>query len=179
MKDSVLPDAPGEPIMPNGLDTLLHLLLHGFLIGLCVVSIIALFDRANIATFAVFIAWTACFYIVIAVMAWHGIPSESILTVFIARLKNPPVSDAPPATDGVPFPTGNGPYQNQPSYRVATDADYPTSLSHAGHTIEDDYDDDEDDEARQRRIEDEINRRDVSIVTVPKRKLVIINPELR
>ena len=170
--------------MPGGLDTLIHLLLHAILIALCILSIIALFQRANVATFAVFIAWTACFYIVIAVMAWHGIPSESILTVFIARLKNHPGAPEPaaaPPEGGVPFPTaGAGPYaHHQPSYRLAQDADYPGSVSHAGHTVEDDYDDGEDDDVRQRRIEDEINRRDVNIITVPKRKLVIINPEIR
>ena len=41
---------------------------------------------------------------------------------------------------------------------------------------EDDPYDDEDEETRQHRIEDEMNRRDVSIVTVPKRKLWIANP---
>jgi len=41
---------------------------------------------------------------------------------------------------------------------------------------DDDPDDDEDEETRQRRIEGEMNRRDVSIVTVPKRKLWIANP---
>ena len=35
---------------------------------------------------------------------------------------------------------------------------------------------DEDEETRQRRIEDEISRRDVTIVTVPKRKLWVTNP---
>lgn len=180
MKSSVLPNAitPGQPIIPNALDTLIHILLHAFLIALCVVSIIALFDHANIATFAVFIAWTVCFYILIFALAWHGIPSESILTMFFARLRNPPAPEASPMPqDGVPFP--NGPYQHhQPNYRVAHE-DYPTSISHGGHTMEDDEYDDEDDETRQRRIEDEMSRRDVSIVTVPKRRLVIINPETR
>ena len=37
-------------------------------------------------------------------------------------------------------------------------------------------DDDEDDELQQRRIEQEMERRDVSIVTVPKRKLFLTNP---
>ena len=35
---------------------------------------------------------------------------------------------------------------------------------------------DEDEETRQRRIEDEISRRDVTIVTIPKRKLWVTNP---
>lgn len=41
-----------------------------------------------------------------------------------------------------------------------------------------DDDDDEDEESRQRRIEEEMSRRDVSIVTVPRRKLFLTNPEI-
>ena len=37
-------------------------------------------------------------------------------------------------------------------------------------------DDEEDEDTRQQRMEEEMNRRDVSIVTVPKRKLWIANP---
>jgi hypothetical protein len=40
----------------------------------------------------------------------------------------------------------------------------------------DDNDDDLDDDTRQRVIEEEMQRRDVSIVTVPRRKLWIANP---
>ena len=43
--------------------------------------------------------------------------------------------------------------------------------------MEDDEDDDVDEETRQRRIEEEISRRDVNIVTVPKRRLFLMNPE--
>ena len=79
----------------------------------------------------------------------------------------------------VPFPQeGRGPYQHhQPPYRATLSAgpdhDYPMSTSH-GHDV--DYDDDEDEDTRQRRIEDELSRRDVSIVTVPKRRLYLLNP---
>lgn len=178
MKDTI-PDTTmvGQPaIMPNALDTLIHVLLHAFLLALCILSIIALWNRASVATFAIFIAWTACFYLIIFVLAWYGIPNESILTLFVSRLRNPRVPEQSVA-QGVPFPTaGTGPYQHQPSYRVTRDHEYPTSISHGGMTVEDD-EDDEDDETRQRRIEEEMSRRDVSIVTVPKRRLFLTNPE--
>lgn len=177
MKDTI-PDTtlPGQPpLMPGALDTLIHVLLHAFLLAVCVLSIIALWNRASVAAFAVFIAWTVLFYVLILVLAWHGVPSESVLTVLLARLRSPPPPD--PAAGGVPFPTaGTGPYQHQPTYRVTHEHEYPTSISHGGMTVEDD-DDDEDDDARQRRIEEEMSRRDVSIVTVPKRRLFLTNPE--
>ena len=43
-------------------------------------------------------------------------------------------------------------------------------------TTEDDDEDDIDDDTRQRMIEDEMSRRDVSIITMPKRKLTVANP---
>ncbi|GJE84122.1 hypothetical protein PsYK624_001970 [Phanerochaete sordida] len=176
MKDTI-PDtsAAGAPAqLPGALDTLVHVLLHAFVLAVCVLASIALWDRAPVAAFAVFVAWTACCYLAIGVLAWHGIPSASVLTVVLARLRSAPPPDA---AAGVPFPpAGAGPYQHQPAYRV--DHDYPTSLSHAGHTVEDDEDDDDEDEdARQRRIEEEMSRRDVMNVTVPKRRLVLMNPE--
>ena len=50
-------------------------------------------------------------------------------------------------------------------------------MSYAGLRSEtEEIDSDEDEDTRQRRIEDEMARRDVSIVTVPKRKLWVANP---
>lgn len=165
------PSMLGQPIMPNALDSLIHLLLHAFLLALCILSIIALWQRANVATFAVFLVWTVCFYLFIFALAWNGIPSESILTVIISRLKNtPPPPEAPPvAQGGVPFPRAGtpGPYQNHPAYRTAHDHEYPASSTHGGMTVEDDDDDD---------AEESMNRREVALVTVPKRRLVLVNP---
>lgn len=63
----------------------------------------------------------------------------------------------------------NGPYIHQPSHRTL-----PSDRQ--ARSAEDD-DDDEDEDTRQRRMEREMERREVSIVTVPKRKLWITNPE--
>lgn len=180
LMDGVL--QPGQPTMPGTLACIIHTLLHIFLLALCILALIALFQRAPIAAFAVFVAWTVCFYAIIFTMAWRGIPSESILTVIFARIRTPPPLPPPPPTSGVglqgvPFPNGGVPYQHQPPYRAAHDSDYPTSTSHAGHTMEGDDDDDDemDDDTRQRRIEEEMARRDVSIVTVPRRRLLVVN----
>ena len=167
-----------RPQPPSTITSLAHILLHALLIALCVLSLIALWDRAPIAAFVVFVVWIVCFYLLIFILAWHGIPRVSILTVLISRLRDDPRKEPPrPATstshyESIPFP---GPYSNQPPYRPAQETEYPTSLSHADHTAED-YCDDEDDDERQRQIEEEISRRDVNIVTVPRRKLVVTNP---
>lgn len=83
-------------------------------------------------------------------------------------------------TDQLPFPTEpRGPYLHQPPYRTAHEDDY-YSTSHGGHrsdaTEAEEAESEEDDDTRQRRMEGEMGRRDVSIVTVPKRKLWITNP---
>lgn len=68
-----------------------------------------------------------------------------------------------------------GPYLHQPPYRTAATDEY--SHSHAGpRSLEADDDDDVDEVTRQRMIEEEMDRREVSIVTVPKRRLWVTNP---
>lgn len=76
--------------------------------------------------------------------------------------------------DQYTFPSDprGGPYIHQPLFRRALSSHEDDILSSENH--DDDGDDDE--HARQRRIEQEMDRRDVSIVTVPKRKLWITNP---
>ena len=166
-----------QPILPSLLSGLTHILLHAALLALCILCLIALFDRASVG-FIVFLVWVACFYLLIFILAWKGIPRVSILSVFFSRLRATPRAELPrPATsttnyEGLPFP--GGPYGAHPPYRGAHDSEYPTSLSHAEHTAED-FPDDDDDEERQRQIEEEISRRDVTILTVPRRKLRVIN----
>ena len=60
------------------------------------------------------------------------------------------------------------------AYRATNDdgtSSHP--LSADGHY---DDDEDEDEDVQQRRMEEELDRRDVSIVTVPKRRLWVANP---
>ena len=175
---------PSQPVMPHAIEMLLRLLFYSFLLGSCVLSLVALWSRAPRAIFAIFLAWTLSFYISVPVLSWFGKPQKSITTVIISRLRTPPVSSPPPETqhppvpsDGVPFPTSpQGPYVHQPPYRAAISPGQD-EISPGPRSVEaDDDDEDEDEDTRQRRIEDEMSRRDVSIVTVPKRKLWIANP---
>lgn len=77
-----------------------------------------------------------------------------------------PVAVASISTTAAP-----GPYLHQAPHRLATLDDYSVQ----GDPISD-GDNDEDEDTRQMRIEEEIGRREVSIITIPKRKLWIANP---
>ena len=182
---------PDHPVLPAPFEGFVHVLFHVFLLALSVLSLVALWQRAPKATFAVFLAWTAIFYVTLFVLAWNGRPRESILSVIFSRLRAEPNAFAPVPRVGspagsrplsmndsvaVPFPSEGRPYtHHQPPYRAnGFDHDYATSHGHMSPDVDDD--DDEDEETRQRRIEEELSRRDVSIVTVPKRRLYLLNP---
>ena len=166
-------------------DMILSSLFHVFLLALCVLSLAALWSRAPRATFAVFLAWSLAFYITMLVLAWNRRRENSILAVMITRWANSdPILDpstshpSPAADDPILCPT-RGPYVHQPPYHAALsvghDGTYPSPR--APRTVEtDDNVEDEDEDTRQRRMEEEMGRRDVSIITVPKRKLWIANP---
>lgn len=178
--------------IPSPLDIVIHVLFHAFLLGLCVISLVALWSRAPRASFAVFLAWTVVFYALLFMFAWNGRPEQSVLTVLFTRLRAEPLPihdpsvfadplPPPTATDEqFPFPTTpRSPYvHHQPQFSVAhtgTGVDEMSVLQ--PRSVEtDEEDDDVDDETRQRQIEEEMERRDVHIVTVPKRKLRITNP---
>ncbi|TFK87067.1 hypothetical protein K466DRAFT_599803 [Polyporus arcularius HHB13444] len=189
------PGPPDHPVLPPPFEGSVHLLFHALLLALSVLSLVSLWQRAPKAAFAVFLAWTVVFYTILFVLAWRGRPRESVLSVIFSRLRAEPSAFAPVPRVGspagsrplsmnesvaVPFPSdslGRGPYQHhQPPYRAngAYDHDYATSHGHVSPDVDDD--DDEDEETRQRRIEEELSRRDVSIVTVPKRRLYLLNP---
>ena len=51
------------PRMPSTFDIVVHILLHNFLLALCVLSLFALWVRGTTAGFAVFLIWTVIFYI--------------------------------------------------------------------------------------------------------------------
>lgn len=176
---------------PSPLEVVFHVVFHALLLALCTLCLVQFWKGSPIAAFAVFLVWTVGFYIAIAVLAWQGRPKDSILTVTLSRLRarphpqytNPPLqSDSRPMSSttpepSIPFtPDPRGPYLHSPPFRTAQEDESYVSTGRIHEDGDDDPDDDEDDETRQRRIEDEMNRRDVSIVTVPKRKLWIANP---
>jgi hypothetical protein len=88
------------------------------------------------------------------------------------------MSSATPEPSASFTPDPRGPYLHSPPFRAAQEDEFYDVFGTGRHHEdgEDDPNDDEDEETRQRRIEGEMNRRDVSIVTVPKRKLWIANP---
>lgn len=177
--------------MPFATDILLHTALHALLLALTVLSLVALWQRGPLAVFAVFLALFAALYGVYIVLAWHGRPANSALTVLFARVRDDggytPAPATPMPVDSRPLSpaaTGfsSGPYLNSPPFRSAAlqeeDGYVASRNGHLSTEAEGDEggETDEDEDTRQRRIEDEMARRDVSIVTVPKRKLWVANP---
>jgi hypothetical protein len=178
---------------PSRPEVAFRIIFHALLLGLCGLCLVQLWQRGPVTAFVVFLVWTVGSYIAFAALAWQGRPRTSILTVTFSRLRakphphqtNPPLQqDSRPISSATPEPSipftsdSRGPYLHSPPFRAAPgDESYDVMGTGRQHEDgEDDPDDDEDEETRQRRIEDEMNRRDVSIVTVPKRKLWIANP---
>jgi hypothetical protein len=189
-------DFPASPVRyPSPLEVAFHAVFHALLFALCLLCLVQLWQGGSIVPFTVFLAWTVGFYIAIVILSWQGRPRDSILTVTLSRLRArphphhanpPPQPDSRPMSSATPEPSlpfsgtpdPRGPYLHSPPFRMAQeDGSYDMITTGRNHEDgDDDPDDDEDEETRQRRIEDEMNRRDVSIVTVPKRKLWIANP---
>ena len=182
---------PLSPVKyPSLPEVLFHTIFHALILALCILCLVQLWQGSPIAAFVVFLVWTVGFYIAIAALAWQGRPKDSILAVTFSRLRarphshhtSPPQSDSRPMSSttpepSIPFiPDARGPYLHSPPFRTAQEDESYMSTGRNHEDGDDDPDDDEDEETRQRRIEDEMNRRDVSIVTVPKRKLWIANP---
>ncbi|KAH7887753.1 hypothetical protein F5I97DRAFT_886400 [Phlebopus sp. FC_14] len=176
--------------LPQPFELFLRISFHALILGLCILSLVALWYHAPMSLFAVFLLWTLIFYVSLFALAWHGRPARSLLTTLIARLRTgpsqPAISPGTPTsrplsmagTDQYPFPTDSrGPYLHQPPYRTAGGHDDVSTSQGGPRSVEtDDDDDDVDEDTRQRRIEEEMGRREVSIVTVPKRRLWITNP---
>jgi len=172
-----------HPKFPPLFEGLLHVVFNVSLIGLCVITLDELWKRAPVAAFAVFLVWTILFYLFVVILAWNGYPKESILAAAIFRLWSEPhhisTTSRPVSHADLdsPLPSdGRGPYvHHQPAFRTAVSSGLEDEFVHRHPETEDEYDA-EDEDIQQRRIEEEMSRRDVSIVTVPRRKLWITNP---
>lgn len=186
MNPLITPSRP-QPVLPSKFLSFLHLFIHAAILGLCVVVLVALWQRAPLAAFIVFLLWVSAFYCIIFFLAWRGTPRSSILAVLLTTLRyhNEHSQDAvthsgsssrPLSThDPITFSSeSRSPYIHQPTFRRPLSTHEDELISSNGHARSDD--DDEDEETTQRRIEQEMDRRDVSIVTVPKRRLWIANP---
>ncbi|KIL70075.1 hypothetical protein M378DRAFT_156128 [Amanita muscaria Koide BX008] len=164
---------------PSYLDSVIHIFLQASLLGISVVSLYALWSRGYNAWFIIVLVWTVLFYAVIFAFSWFGRPEKSMLSATLRRLRGGAVvsmaSDKEElGSQHYPPTSPRGPYFHQPPYRAATREELaqarPISLT------TDDEDDHIDEDTRQRMIEEEMERRDVSIVTVPRRRLLVANP---
>lgn len=112
-------------------------------------------------------------------LAWNAHPTSSLLTASLWGFRNRISPDGRPAQILDPLNTEpsniQGPYaHHRPLFRASPQLD-DLSYSHGSpRSVE--TDDDVDDDTRQRLMEEEMERRDVSIVTVPRRKLWVANP---
>lgn len=176
-------DSFSLPELPRAHNIFLRIIFHISLLAICALTLFALWSHKT--GFAVFLVWTLAFYVLLFVCAWYGRSRQSTLTVIISRLRARPshaTESHPPIStiDQYPLqPDPRGPYvHHQPPYRALGADDVSTSQGDPRSVEnEDDEEDDDDEDARQRRIEDEMARREVSIITVPRRKLWITNPE--
>jgi hypothetical protein len=179
-----------RPLIPAKEEIVLRIFMHALILGLCVLSLVELWKRASIGLFVAFLIWTVAFYVILIFLSWNGRPRYSTLTVLLRNIRGPaPSSSAPTGTPNASRPISmagtdqalfpqelRSPYLHQPLFHPAPEDDLH-SASYAGLRSEpEENESDEDEETRQRRIEDEMGRRDVSIVTVPKRKLWVANP---
>ncbi|KIO30207.1 hypothetical protein M407DRAFT_5731 [Tulasnella calospora MUT 4182] len=125
---------------------------------------------------------TIAYYVMLVTLAWLNRPQHSILVVVISRLRGDPADASTPAASSelpsTPLPPISPPphpYLNSPPWRVTQSHADDDLLSRARSMDSEAPEDDEDDDERQARIEEEMARRDVSIFTVPKRRLVVRN----
>ncbi|KAF9451711.1 hypothetical protein P691DRAFT_796346 [Macrolepiota fuliginosa MF-IS2] len=173
--------------LPTFSDILLHTFTQASILGLSVLVLVELWIRASKVFFILFLIWTVAFYVILLLLAWSYRPRVSVLSTFFYWLRNPrstrslsekPLTPLPqsPLNAHHPAPLQNtGPYLHQPLYRTTATDEYSTS--HMGpRSVEADGDDEIDEITRQRRIEEEMDRREVSIVTMPKRRLWVTNP---
>ncbi|KAF8165358.1 hypothetical protein B0H34DRAFT_688877 [Crassisporium funariophilum] len=159
----------------------LHILTQSLIMGLSATTLSVLWFRSPRFLFAIFLAWVVAYYIAVIALAWYHYPATSLATMFLSAISDRNRLQTPPPDlllGSTPLTPSNGPYNHhRPPHRLSTHLD-ELSYPHASPLnvdIEDD-DDDIDEDTRQRAIEEEMERRDVSIVTVPRRKLWIANP---
>jgi hypothetical protein len=179
-----------RPLIPTKEEIALRVLMHTLILALCILSLVELWKRASKGIFVAFLVWTVVFYATLFFLSWTGRPRYSTLTTLLYSIRGiggltsghigTPSASRPismTGTDQFPFPQeARSPYLHQPLFHATAEDDF-RSASYAGLRSEpEEVESEEDEETRQRRIEDEIGRRDVSIVTVPKRKLWVVNP---
>jgi len=157
----------------------LHTLVQISILGLSALTLVALWTQAPHFLFFIFLLWIMAYYVALIALAWNDHPTSSLLTAAIWGLRSKFNPHSRPAHMLDPLNTEpsntQGPYaHHRPPFRASAQLD-DLSYSH-GSPLSVETDDDLDDDTRQRLMEEEMERRDVSIVTVPRRKLWVANP---
>jgi hypothetical protein len=157
----------------------LHILVQISVLGLSALTLVALWTRAPHSLFVIFLLWIVAYYVAMISLAWNAHPTSSLLTAALWGLRNKLSPHAHPTHMLDPLSTEpsntRGPYaHHRPPFRASPQLD---DLSYSyGSPLSVETDDDLDDDTRQRLMEEEMERRDVSIITVPRRKLWVANP---
>jgi hypothetical protein len=163
---------------------ILRVIFHFCLLGNLAFALASLFQLGNRAGFAVLLAWCVVAY---AIIFWTLVyrPRNSLLLLLREKFIDHP---HPQPETMITEPFAN--MAKDPSSPVASNNRYPSpsaqftsveyppsnSIYSQPRPVETDHEEDhEDDEEKQLRIEQEMQRRDVSIVTVPRRQLRITN----
>ncbi|PPQ69878.1 hypothetical protein CVT24_003213 [Panaeolus cyanescens] len=179
---SIPPTTLRPTIQTPRLDRLVaHVLIHISILGLAGVSLAMLWERSPRYLFALLLTAIVVYGAIMVWFAWYYRPSQSILTTLVSQVRGYPPTPGihPSPSSSMPMVNSTNPYTHHrpPFHSMQGDSDMYHNQHAAPMSVDtDDNDDEMDDDARQRAIEEEMERRDVSIITVPRRKLTIANP---
>jgi len=184
----MLPPAAPRPLsipprIPNKSHLAFNALLQLTLLFTFIFWIVTFSLDNSIIGIVITIVVALAFYTTLLILAWFAHPRRSLLVVAITRLSSPPLviitqTSPPSPPEHVSISTSNQhPYFHQPLYRAHDESDVHSRVLGGGarSTESGAIDEDEDDDEGQAQMEEEMARRDVSIFTVPKRKLVVRN----
>jgi hypothetical protein len=142
-------------------------------LGLNVITLVSLWKHAPRAAFIVFLIWAVLFYSLLFLVPQRLEAERHILSIISrGKQKESNVPTAIPSSPTPPPNSSHSPYLHTPSFTRTV----PTDVSSGGAAAAEEEDDDIDEDTRQRMIEAEMDRREVSIITMPKRKLWVVNP---
>jgi len=161
------PQWPKPPII------IIYSMIHISILGLSGVSLSILWERAPRYLFAIFLAVVVIFYIILFTVGWTQQPTTSFASTLLWKFRQPTLPTPSPSTQ--PLTSTTSPYRPSSLHAADQLSQVGTHGRPLSATTDDLEDDDMDDDTRQRMIEEEMERRDVSIVTVPRRKLRIAN----
>jgi hypothetical protein len=173
-----------------------HIYSHLIFLGLQLVVLAALYTYlSSLAYFGIYLGFILAFYLAWVVAAWFGYPRRSLLANLLHMIGGrgqPPnrtnnqqypydISTADPLNTGMLGPDADkyrasyGRTSNVGSGRPRLSVDPITAAMGFGSLASPLDEQDEDDGHRQERMEQEMAGRDVVIMTIPKRRLTVVN----